>query len=64
VIFLWESGSKLMANNGSILLAIDNRALNEASQVDLERWENENIPYTIRKKRQKFFENASQKQGK
>ena len=44
--------------------AIIDRALNEASQVDLERWENENIPYTIRKKRQKFFENASQKQGK
>ena len=43
--------------------AIIDRALNEASQVDLERWENENIPYTIRKKRQKFFENASQKQG-
>lgn len=44
--------------------AIIDRALNEASQVDLERWENENIPYTIRKKRQKFFENSSQKQGK
>ena len=44
--------------------AIIDRALNEASQVDLERWENENIPYTIRKKRQKFFENSRQKQGK
>ena len=49
---------------GSRKGAVIDRALNEASQVDLERWENENIPYTIRKKRQKFFENASQKQGK
>jgi hypothetical protein len=29
VIFLWESGSKLMANNGSILLAIDNKLFGE-----------------------------------
>ena len=49
---------------GSRKGAVIDRALNEASQVDLERWENENIPYTIRKKRQKFFGNASQKQGK
>ena len=27
MIFLWKSGSKLMAENGSILLAIDNQAL-------------------------------------
>ena len=37
------------------------QALNEASQADLEKWDEENIPYTIRRKRQKFFESESQK---
>ena len=41
-----------------------NQALNGVSQVDLEKWEEENIPYTIRKKRQEFFENTSQKTRK
>ena len=41
--------------------AVIDQALNEASQVDLEKWEKENIPYTIRKKRQEFFGNSSQK---
>jgi len=36
------------------------QALNEASQADLEEWDKENIPYTIRRKRQEFFENGSQ----
>jgi len=40
------------------------RALNQASHNDLKNWEQENIPYTIRKKRQAFFSNnGSQKQG-
>jgi len=37
------------------------QALNEASQADLAEWDKKNIPYTMRKKRQKFFENESQK---
>jgi len=37
------------------------QALNESSQVDLEEWERENIPYTMRKKRQAFFGSQSQK---
>ena len=49
---------------GSRKEAVIDQALNEASQVDLEQWEKENIPYTIRKKRQEFFENESQKEGK
>ncbi len=39
-------------------------ALNLASQHDLQMWERENIPYTVRKKRQAFFKlNESQKAG-
>ena len=39
-------------------------ALNLASQHDLQMWERENIPYTVRKKRQAFFKaNGSQKAG-
>ena len=40
------------------------QALKEASQVDLEKWEKKNIPYTIRKKRHEFLKNASQKAEK
>ncbi len=39
------------------------QALNEASQADLEEWDKENIPYTMRRKRQIFFEYKTQKQG-
>jgi len=39
------------------------RALSKASQINLEKWEKENIPYTVRKNRQEFFNNAIQKQG-
>ena len=39
------------------------QALNQASQSDLKKWEDENIPYTLRKKRQAFFEKKSQKVG-
>ena len=39
-------------------------ALNLASHRDLQRWEEKNIPYTVRKKRRAFFnENESQKSG-
>ena len=42
-----------------------NQALNQACHNDLEMWEQENIPYTVRKKRQAFFDNiGSQKAGK
>ncbi len=33
------------------------QALQQASQRDLEQWESDNIPYTVRKKRQQFFNN-------
>jgi hypothetical protein len=37
-------------------------ALSLASHSDLQRWEEKNIPYTVRKKRRAFFnENGSQK---
>ena len=38
-----------------------NQALNKASQINLEKWEQENIPYTVRKKRQEFFKKKSKK---
>jgi hypothetical protein len=42
-----------------------NQALNQVRHNDLEMWEQENIPYTVRKKRQAFFDNiGSQKAGK
>jgi len=41
------------------------QALQQARHNDLKVWEQENIPYTVRKKRQAFFgENKSQKAGK
>jgi hypothetical protein len=40
------------------------RALNEASQIDLDKWEKENIPYTIRKKRQDFLKIEAKKDVK
>jgi hypothetical protein len=40
------------------------QALGRASHRDLKMWEQENIPYTVRKKRQAFFKsNESQKAG-
>jgi hypothetical protein len=40
------------------------QALNQVSHNDLKVWEKENIPYTVRKKRQAFFgKNGSQKPG-
>ena len=41
-----------------------NQALTQVCHNDLEMWEQENIPYTVRKKRQAFFDNIdSQKAG-
>lgn len=41
------------------------QALSHARHIDLEIWEKENIPYTVRKKRQAFFDSVeSQKVGK
>ncbi len=40
---------------GNINADITTQALNQASCLDLEMWEKENIPYTIRKRRQAFF---------
>ena len=44
--------------------AVIGQALNEASQTGLDKWDEENIPYTIRRKRQKFFKSESQKSEK
>jgi len=67
---------KLVAKKGSVPFnwipalcgrreeAVIDQALNKASQIDLEKWDEVNIPYTIRKKRQEFFKNESQKSGK
>ena len=41
--------------------AVIRQALSVASQTNLEKWDKENIPDTMRSKRQKFFENKSQK---
>ena len=42
-----------------------NQALNQVRHNDLQMWEQENISYTVRKKRQAFFDNiGSQKSGK
>jgi len=40
-----------------------NQALNKASQVNLEKWEQENIPYTVRKKRQEFLKSTAKNRG-
>jgi hypothetical protein len=41
------------------------QALNQARRRDLNMWKQENIPYTVRKKRQAFFGDiGSQKAGK
>ena len=37
------------------------RALSEASQVDLDKWDEESIPYTLRRKRQDFLKNKKPK---
>lgn len=40
------------------------RALSEASQADLDSWDEENIPYTMRRKRQDFLNNKNPKNKK
>ena len=44
--------------------AVIRQALSVASQASLEKWDKDNIPYTMRRKRQEFFENESQKPEK
>ncbi len=40
------------------------QALHQASHIDLDAWEKKHIPYTVRKKRLKFFkETGSQNMG-
>lgn len=49
---------------GNLNKATVNQALGRARHNDLEIWEKENIPYTVRKKRQAFFDRVeSQKAG-
>jgi len=38
-----------------------NRILNETQHKEIKKWENENIPYTLRKKRKEFFNENIQK---
>lgn len=40
---------------GNLNEAVITRALQHTSQRNLEQWEKDNIPYTVRKKRQQFF---------
>ena len=41
------------------------QSLQQASQADIETWEKKHIPYTVRKKRQTFFNKSdSQNAGK
>ena len=40
---------------GSLNEAIITGSLNQTTHLDLEKWEEDNIPYTVRKKRQEFF---------
>jgi len=50
---------------GNLDKATITQALSHARHNDLEIWEKENIPYTVRKKRQTFFDRVeSQKAGK
>lgn len=49
---------------GNLDEATVGQALSKASCADLKKWEEDNIPYTMRKKRQEFFENQIQKPGK
>jgi len=43
---------------------IISRALSHTPQGALKAWEQENIPYTLRKKRREFFSSAKPKTGK
>ena len=40
------------------------QALSKASQIDLDQWDEENIPYTLRRKRQDFLNNKNPKNKK
>lgn len=49
---------------GNLSAASISASLNNARHVDLKAWEEENIPYTMRKKRQVFFQNIEPKISK
>ena len=50
---------------GNLNSAVIEQVFKQTNHRDLECWEKENIPYTMRKKRKAFFiENISQKAGK
>ena len=46
---------------GNLNEEIISKTLNKTTHKELKEWEEENIPYTMRKKRQKFFDNDIQK---
>lgn len=46
---------------GNLDESVINEALNQTKHKELKKWEEENIPYTLRKERQKFFKNYIQK---
>jgi hypothetical protein len=46
---------------GNLNEEIISKTLNMTTHKELKEWEEENIPYTMRKKRQKFFDNDIQK---
>lgn len=48
---------------GNVNAATVNMALSHARHTDLDAWEKENIPYTMRKKRREIFQNIKPKIG-
>lgn len=46
---------------GNLDESVINETLNQTKHKELKKWEEENIPYTLRKERQDFFENNIQK---
>lgn len=48
---------------GNLSTAAISESLSTARHIDLQAWEAENIPYTMRKKRQTFFRNLKPKNG-
>lgn len=48
---------------GNVDEVLIHQALSQARHKDLKSWEEDNIPYTMRKKRQIFFNDKIQKSG-
>ena len=53
----WPNGRGFRTLCGNLDEMVVTRALSYARHRDLEIWEEENIPYTLRKKRRAFFFN-------